>query len=43
MRLWIVTAVCRIMGHPTRRSSRDGVQVHECPCGHMLYSERLGG
>jgi hypothetical protein len=38
MRLWIVTAVCRLMRHPTRQSMKDGVMFHECLCGHDLYS-----
>lgn len=40
MRLWIVNAVCRILGHPTRAVKKDGVRLHECPCGHLLFSDR---
>lgn len=43
MRYWIVTTVCRLLWHPTRKVRKEGVVQHECPCGHMLYSERPGG
>lgn len=42
VRYWIVVTLCRILGHPERRTRQQGGLVRiACPCGYIDIYERV--